>query len=661
MSKEGEKQEANIHKPKPLIQNYKNRVASTGYDYENIENLKFDSKKGKDEKDEKEEKEKEPLKLNLGANPYVPKKMPNKIPLTQSYDISYNKNNQSNRQMPNFQYISYSNQPYYNNFNNNNNYNNRYSNNNTFVNNNECYNNNSYRNNQSFHQNYQIQNNNQTNIKRSFLDSNDKMFIPKDKKKQFKEDLEKIKKTDPIKFDLTEYLNILTVDNYEVTKKLIFDKISPDTAFQEKFLDVLFQKAVHEKAFVNIYAKLCKELDKDLPQKIEKKNNTSLNKKPTSIMRNKLLEKCREIFKIENNSKFDEYIKVDDPIEREQKLKKFVLGNVNFIGELINIQLLSKKIVFQCIDNLFKRCDNTKTDEKLRLINYEAIVILIDKFGTLINNKHKSKIKEEDMITFTSKIDNYISKLDEIQSKQKDLPGYIKYKIINLIEKKKGGWEETQFEKNIPAIGKEEVRKKYEESQKIGNLNKGKKLTQEQVNDKIREDLNNWKDFIEEGEKIEHYQWEIITDLYNKQSSLSEFLTGFIENCIDFVQNKKTLDYANKYISELLLFYSDKIYNEEKEELIKSSLELVSQVHNFYIDNNYLIDIWSNIIFQLNNTSLMNYETLGTLNELYDDDLKSLFSVFKNVIDLDEKAKDIFSSFKYVKDNKDLFDNIIQG
>jgi hypothetical protein len=658
MSKEGEKQEANIHKPKPLIQNYKNRVASTGYDYENIENLKFDSKKGKDEKDEKEEKEKEPLKLNLGANPYVPK---NKIPLTQSYDISYNKNNQSNRQMPNFQYISYSNQPYYNNFNNNNNYNNRYSNNNTFVNNNECYNNNSYRNNQSFHQNYQIQNNNQTNIKRSFLDSNDKMFIPKDKKKQFKEDLEKIKKTDPIKFDLIEYLNILTVDNYEVTKKLIFDKISPDTAFQEKFLDVLFQKAVHEKAFVNIYAKLCKELDKDLPQKIEKKNNASLNKKPTSIMRNKLLEKCREIFKIENNSKFDEYIKVDDPIEREQKLKKFVLGNVNFIGELINIQLLSKKIVFQCIDNLFKRCDNTKTDEKLRLINYEAIVILIDKFGTLINNKHKSKIKEEDMITFTSKIDNYISKLDEIQSKQKDLPGYIKYKIINLIEKKKGGWEETQFEKNIPAIGKEEVRKKYEESQKIGNLNKGKKLTQEQVNDKIREDLNNWKDFIEEGEKIEHYQWEIITDLYNKQSSLSEFLTGFIENCIDFVQNKKTLDYANKYISELLLFYSDKIYNEEKEELIKSSLELVSQVHNFYIDNNYLIDIWSNIIFQLNNTSLMNYETLGTLNELYDDDLKSLFSVFKNVIDLDEKAKDIFSSFKYVKDNKDLFDNIIQG
>ena len=100
MSKEGEKQEVNIHQPKPLIQNYKNRVASTSYDYENIENLKFDSKKGKDEKEEKE-----PLYLKLGKNPYVPKKMPNKIPLNQSYDMSYGKNNQSNRQMPNFQFL----------------------------------------------------------------------------------------------------------------------------------------------------------------------------------------------------------------------------------------------------------------------------------------------------------------------------------------------------------------------------------------------------------------------------------------------------------------------------------------------------------------------------------------------------------------------------
>ena len=229
------------------------------------------------------------------------------------------------------------------------------------------------------------------------------------------------------------------------------------------------------------------------------------------------------------------------------------------------------------------------------------------------------------------------------------------------MKKKKGGWEESEIDKNRIAKGKEEVRKQYEESQKIGNVTKGKKLTQEQVNDKIREDLNNWKEFIEEGKNLENYQWEIITDLYNKHNSVSEFLIGFIENCIDFVQNKNTLNYANNYISELLSFYGDKIYSEEKDELIKNSLELISNIHYLESDNKYLIDIWANIIFQLNHTKIMPYIVLKNLSDLYDDDLKSLFSVFKKVIELDNSAYDIFSSFKYVNDNRDTFDNIIEG
>ena len=162
-------------------------------------------------------------------------------------------------------------------------------------------------------------------------------------------------------------------------------------------------------------------------------------------MRSKLLDKCKEIFKIENNEKFDEYIRVDDPTEREIKLKKFVLGNVNFIGELINNIVLSKKIVFQCIENLFKRFENSQTDEQLKLINLEAIVILMDKFGTLLKNS-ESKMKKEDLDNFNIKIDEYIQHLDQVQKEGK-IPGYIKYKIINLIERKKDNWVESKFQK----------------------------------------------------------------------------------------------------------------------------------------------------------------------------------------------------------------------
>ena len=469
---------------------------------------------------------------------------------------------------------------------------------------------------------------------------------------KFKEQLEEIKKADPVKFDLTELLNMLTIDNYEQTKKLIYEKIKDNVEYQFKLLDVLFQKAVHEKAFVSIYAKLCKELDKELPQKVDK---GLANKKATSQMRSKLLDKCREIFKVESNEKIEEYIKVKDEDEREVKVKKFILGNVNFIGELINIQLLSKKIVFQCIDNLFKRFEKQEGDKKLRLISLEAIVILTDKFGTLVN-KQKQKIKPDDYKLFCNNLENIMTKLDIVQ-KEAELPGYIKYKIINLIEKKKAGWEETQFEKNMVAKGKEEVRKQFEESQKKGNGNKGKKFDQEQVNDKIREDLNSWKEFIEDGGKLEKYPWDIITDLYsNRQNSLAEILIGFIETCIDFVQNKDNLQYANQYWEELIKYYGPNLHNDERNELIETTLELVSTVSNLALDNNLIYDVWAYILCAMNSTSTMYYKNLDKLQNVYEEDLKSLFVVFKKLEEIDSDNYSKLENLNLVKENKDIFD-----
>ncbi len=465
----------------------------------------------------------------------------------------------------------------------------------------------------------------------------------------YKENLDKLKLKDPIKYDLIELLNILTVDNYEETKQLIFNKISKDINYQEKFLDVILPKAVREKAFVNLYAKLCKELDIILPQRTENNNNS---KKVPSIMRTKLLDKCREIFKIDNNNQFDDYIKESDPIEREIKLKQFILGNVNFIGELIKNQILSRKNILVCINNLFKRYEKEGGDKLLKLLNLEGIVILIDKFGTLLKNQ-KGKIKENDLKEFENKLDYYINKLDLIQANEK-LPGHIKYKIINLIEKKKANWEETQFEKNIDAKGKEEIRKEYKESNKLNS-----KYSQEEINEKIRLDLLNWKESIENEEDI-FYDWEIITDLYNNHCSLSQFLEAFIENSIDFVSNEKYLNYANKYISDLLFFYSDKISNDEKNDLTDKTLNLISRIYDYSLDNKLIINVFSNLLFQLNCYCLMSYDKIGNLNNLTIDDIKQLFFVFKRISQIDniEYVTPIFQSFKFVKDNINEFNNI---
>ena len=470
---------------------------------------------------------------------------------------------------------------------------------------------------------------------------------------QFKQNFDEQRKKDPIRFDLRELLNILTVDNYNETANLIYDKIKDDLEYQSKFLDVLFIKAVNEQAFVSLYAKLCKEFDKKLPQRNEK----AAGKKTTSKMRSKLLDQCKEIFKIENNEKFDEYIKVDDPIEREIKLKKFVLGNVNFIGELINNVVLSKKIVFQCIENLFKRFE-TSMDVQLKLINLEAIVILMDKFGTLLKNS-ESKMKKEDLDNFNKKIEEYLEKLDIVQKEGK-IPGYIKYKIINLIERKKDNWVESKFQKSIEAKSLDEVRKEAQEAQRIKNNNKDDdKYSQDEINDKIRIDLNHWKEFLEDGEnKKENYDWEIIEDIYSiHKNTIANILSGFLENCIDFVQNKKTLGFANDYFKDLISFYK-KIPKDEKFEVSDKAIHLIKVAKDYSLDNILIIDVWANIVFCLIKYEIMKYDAFNKLKDIGEEELKCVFTIFYKVGEYDKKIKNHFDKIKLVQDNISLFSSV---
>ena len=475
---------------------------------------------------------------------------------------------------------------------------------------------------------------------------------------KFKENLEEVRQKDPIRFDLTELLNILTVDNYTNISNSIYDIIKDNLQYQEKFLDVLFMKAVNEQAFVFLYAKLCKEFDKKLPQRTEKNNKNG--KKSTSEMRVKLLDKCKGIFQIEHNEKFDKYITVSDPNEREIKMKKYFLGNVNFIGELINNLVLSKKIVFQCIENLFKRFENIETDEKLRVINLEAIVVLMDKFGTLLKNS-ESKMKKEDLDEFNKKINDYIQKLDIVQKESK-IPGYVKYKIINLIERKKNNWVESKYQKSIIAKSFEQVRKEHLENQKI-NHEKDEdddyyKYNQEEINDKIRIDLNHWKEFIEEGNDKKDYNWEIIEDIYTlHKNSIAEILSSYLENSIDFVQNKNSLQLGNDYFIDFIYYYKE-ISTDEKNEVKNKALHLIRVAYDYSLDNHLIVDIWSNVLFYLIDVDILKYDNLNQLKDCDEDALKCIFQIFNKIIQLDNNTKSNFENLQLVKDNINLYNSI---
>lgn len=474
---------------------------------------------------------------------------------------------------------------------------------------------------------------------------------------QFKEKLNEHGKTNPIKFDLTAILNQLTVDNYEEKKEEIFNIIEPSVEHQITFLDVLFTKAISEKAFVQLYAKLCKDLDKKLPQKCVSGKNT----KTTTELRSKLIDKCRKIFKLDHNEQFESYVKADSDEERDLKTKKFIIGNVEFIGELINIQVLSKKIVQQCIDNLFSRYNDQNGDIKLKLVNLEAISRLLEKFGTLLKKKlDEGKIKEEDYNKFQKQIDEYCVKLDEIQNNT-SLPGHVKYKIINLIARKNDGWQENKVDKSTVAKSKEQVKKEYEESQKnVGPLREegDERYTQDEINDKIKSDIKNYRDHLKEFKTSNGYNWNVVEDIYKKRGNkMKEIISAYIDSCIDIVERPYDLEYTSKYIKEIIGFY--KLRYEEIKDIVDEIMYLLDNINSFCYDNNKIIQVWGNLLFELFELEYLNAKDFDQLSKTDSSNIEPLLKILIHVVLYDSNYSSFIENIEIVKNNKNIFDGLL--
>ena len=246
---------------------------------------------------------------------------------------------------------------------------------------------------------------------------------------------------DIIKGNLRELLNMICIDNYEEIKNKIKNIIKDNNNNQEKFIDLLFLKAIYEPFFQPLYSKLCFELDKFLINKKEKIK---------SALKLKIIDNCKKNF----------------ASLKKSTDKKYFLGNIHFICELINNQLISKKGGTQCISNLLEKFfelskENKVNDSYIKYLYLESIIIFIEKFGTILINNYKDNFK-----VYKDEIDKDMNKLKEIyqDTNYKDMPSYIKYKLINLIEKEKNNWKPYFYESltQIPIENIQKANKKEE-------------------------------------------------------------------------------------------------------------------------------------------------------------------------------------------------------
>ena len=263
------------------------------------------------------------------------------------------------------------------------------------------------------------------------------------------------------KYEIIEILNTLTVDNYkEILNKLSnvvyvindYKKIKPEILIdnQFRFCEIIMEKAIMEKGYVKLYAKICFDLYLVFNKLIDEyPNNKLIN---SENLQSLLISECKQRF---NDCQYNNGINNlntinnnNDINEENFLIKKKFLGNINFIAELIDVKLFSQKIGFDILDILYKNYSNNLEEEKNKNLNLEGIITLLNKFGKIVFEEKNEK--------FLQDLDYYMKECINpiINNNDKNIPEYLKYKIINLIEKQKNNWEESLFEKSIIAKGK---------------------------------------------------------------------------------------------------------------------------------------------------------------------------------------------------------------
>lgn len=177
---------------------------------------------------------------------------------------------------------------------------------------------------------------------------------------------------DALKAKVLVILNKITPEKFDVLFQQLMALDINSVEGLEAVIDCIFDKALMEPSFCPLYATLCATLSQELPE-IQGPDGS------TGQFRRLLLNKCQHEF--EQESQLSEITNE----EERGKVKRRMLGNIKFIGELYLKRMLMDKIMFFCIINLVS---TDPPDEE----DIEALCNLITTIGaTLENSSQKAK------------------------------------------------------------------------------------------------------------------------------------------------------------------------------------------------------------------------------------------------------------------------------
>lgn len=221
-------------------------------------------------------------------------------------------------------------------------------------------------------------------------------------------------------------LNKLTPQNFE-TLFLRVQEINIDSAVcLTGVISQIFDKALMEPTFCEMYAKFCVQLAAGLPEFYEDNERV--------MFRRVLLNKCQEEFERDEREQAEAEMPEDGEIklskeEREGKRsaqRRRMLGNIRFIGELYKESMLTERIMHECIKKLLG--EYQKPDEE----NVESLCKLMSTIGHMIDHP---KAREH--------IDAYFDRIAKMANNQA-LPTRLRFMLKDVIDLRRNGWQQRR-------------------------------------------------------------------------------------------------------------------------------------------------------------------------------------------------------------------------
>ncbi|KAL9359757.1 hypothetical protein Peur_047880 [Populus x canadensis] len=222
-------------------------------------------------------------------------------------------------------------------------------------------------------------------------------------------------------------LNKLTPQNFEKLFEQVKAVNIDNVVTLNGVISQIFDKALMEPTFCEMYANFCFHLAAELPELTED------NEKVT--FKRLLLNKCQEEFERgereqEEANKADEEgeIKQSEEEREEKRIKarRRMLGNIRLIGELYKKRMLTERIMHECIKKLLGQYQNPDEED------LEALCKLMSTIGEMIDHP---KAKEH--------MDVYFDMMAKLSNNMK-LSSRVRFMLKDSIDLRKNKWQQRR-------------------------------------------------------------------------------------------------------------------------------------------------------------------------------------------------------------------------